>query len=501
MTALDRLEGRPGGRDGYWSSAWPVECGGNRRQKAATGRLDAALKTASVTTRRNGRWNVMFVEREPNQWYLGGTMPAFSGPEPYGWVERLDLSEGGAGAKTLEPEVRSPRLPCGSHVWCGSILAHANGAVYSVNGSYLHKLDAIDLSVLAERRLPADRSHNGMLALRDGTIVTKDLRLEGQGGTTLTRLEPDSLELVGEPLVLPEGSMGRIAADLITIDGAPTEVVYVPGTEHIWRLIVSQFRGPTSAGSGMGCGLEIDASWWPRYREKNDRYGLAWDCCISGGHCWIMDCGDVGSVRAIHRTEPNGRFAEPPGARLSWRQPAPWSGAQRLLRVSLSDDRDMDVIEPFGTPGGGIIAPPVHIPDVAPGVDVAIAWDSINGGLAGIQIPTHAVGSRVSADGESRPLESGVAGLMRVAWHLDVRPTMQPVVYPESGELVINDFRVGAGGGPPSDDLVVVDIATGNLIDRVATGSRVANGMFLSAAGAGMVLYATTTAVALVTWS
>ena len=57
----------------------------------------------------------------------------------------------------------SPRLPCGSHVWCGSILAHANGAVYSVNGSYLHKLDADDLSVLVERQLPADRSHNGML--------------------------------------------------------------------------------------------------------------------------------------------------------------------------------------------------------------------------------------------------------------------------------------------------------------------------------------------------
>ena len=124
-------------------------------------------------------------------------------------------------------------------MWCGSILAHANGAVYSVNGSYLHKLDPDDLSVLAERRLPADRSHNGMLALRDGTIVTKDLRLEGQGGTTLTRLEPDSLELVGEPLVLPEGSMGRIAADVVEVDGSTVELVYVPGTEHLWRLWAS----------------------------------------------------------------------------------------------------------------------------------------------------------------------------------------------------------------------------------------------------------------------
>ena len=90
---------------------------------------------------------------------------------------------------------------------------------------------------------------------------------------------------------------------------------------------------------------------------------------------------------------------------------------------------------------------------------------------------------------------------MRVAWHLDVRPSMQPVVYPDSGELVINDYATGADGGPPSDDLVVVDIATGSLIDRVPTGSRVANGMFLSAASNRRVLYASTTAVALAAWS
>ena len=478
MTGLDRFEARPGALDGYWPSAWPAECGGNRRQKAAIGSLDAATGRASVASRRNGRWNVMFVEREPDQWYLGGTMPAFSGPEPYGWVERLDLSAGGADSESLEPQARSPRLPCGGHVWCGSILVHANGAVYSVNGSYLHKLDPDDLSVLAERRLPADRSHNGMLALRDRTIVTKDLRLEGQGGTTLTRLEPESLELVGEPLVLPEGSMGRIAADVVDVDGSTAELIYVPGTEHLWRLGVGE---PGGAG---GCGLEIDESWRPRYRVAHGDWGLCWDSCLSDGNCWIMDCGDVESVRAIHTAEPNGRFDEPPGSRLSWRRPAPWPGAQRLLRFSQSDDRDFAAIEPFGTPGGGIIAPPVHVPDVRPGVGMALAWDSVNGGLAGVEVPAGAE-----------------PGDMEVAWHLAVRPSMQPVVYPESGELVINDFTVGADGGPPSDDLVVVDIASGRPIDRVSTGSRVANGMFLSAASGRRVLYASTTAVALAAWS
>lgn len=442
---LDRAQQHPG----YWPSPWPVECGGNRRQKAATGRLDAASGTATVTTRHDDKWHVMAIERDPGQWYVGGTMPAFSGPPPHGWVERIDPD-------SLDTVAASPELPCGDHVWCGAILAHANGSILSVNGSYLHRLDPDGLSIQVERELPADRSHNGLLALNDGSLVTKDLRLAGQGGTTITRLDPESLAIIGAPLVLPEGSMGRIAADL---DADGSEQVYVPGTEHFWRLRID------------GDDLVIDAEWQPRYRDADDRYGLSWDACLSDGSCWAMDCGDIWSVRRIHRTEPNGRFAEPPGRHLSWRLDAPWQGAQRLHRISLDDAHDLVSIEPFGTPGGGIIAPPVHVPEA----DMAIAWDSINGGLAGV---------------------STVGGGLDLAWHLEVRASMQPVVFPESGELVINDFTDSG-----SDDLVVVDIATGELLDRVATGSRVANGMFLSAGGRRDVYYCSTLTVARIAWS
>ena len=238
----------------------------------------------------------MAIEREPGQWYVGGTMPAFSGPPPFGWVERIDPD-------TLEVLASSPQLPCGEHVWCGAILAHANGSIMSVNGNYLHRLDPDDLSIIAERELPVSRSHNGLLALADGSLITKDLRLEGQGGTTITRLDPDTLDLVAAPLVLPEGSMGRIASDLTN---------------------------------------ELDVAW-------------------------------------------------------------------------------------------------------------TIA---------------------------------------------DVRPSMQPVVYPESGELVINDFT-DAG----NDDIIVVDIGTGELLDRVSTGSRIANGMFLSPGPGRSIFYCSTLTVARVTWS
>ena len=449
MTTLDRNIAHPG----YWPSSWPVECGGNRRQKAAVGRLDAAIGTATVTTVRNGRWNVMAIERQSGQWYVGGTMAAFTGPPPFGWVQRIDPD-------TLEPLATSPDLPCGDHVWCGAVLAHADGSILSVNGSYLHRLDPDDLSVLAERRLPVDRSHNGLLALADGTLITKDLRLEGQGGTTITRLAPGTLELVGEPLVLTEGSMGRIAGDLRP-DG--TEHVYVPGAEHLWRLVVD------------GDQLVVD-DWRPRYRTAGGPQGLAWDACLSDGACWVMDCGDIDSVRAIHTTEPNGRWDQPPD--LSWRRPAPWSGPQRLLRIDLDDPTDVREAAPFGTPGGGIIAPPVHVPGPVPGhtadaAGIAVAWDSINGGLAGID------------DDSMEPL-----------WHLEVRPSMQPVVFPESGELVINDFT-----DEGTDDLIVVDVATGDLLARVATGSRIANGMFLSAGGHRDVWYCTTLALSRITWS
>ena len=439
MTPLDRNAPLPG----YYNSHWPVECGGNRRQKAARGGLDARAGPPRVTTQTNGRGTVMMIWRDSGELYLGGTMPAFTGPPPFGWLQRLD-------PETLEVTAESPALPCGDHVWCGAIAAHANGDIYKVNGSCLHRLDR-ECRVVKARELPVDQAHNGLLILSDGSVATKDLRLEDQGPSTITRLDPETLELVGVPLELPEGSMGRIAGD-VTADG---EFIYIPGTEHVWRIRVE----PDT--------MTIDERWKPRYRDAHGAQGLSWDGCLSDGAIWIMDNGDIDSLRAIYGRHPNGRF-DAPSAMLSWRRRAPWPGAQRLLNISLEDGRT-EAIEPFGTPGGGIIAPPVHVPERG----TCIAWDSINGGLAGI------------ATDESA---------LRVRWTLDARPSMQPVVFPETGELVINDYATG------DDQLIVVDITTGEVTSRVSLGSRVANGMFLTAGLDRDVYYCSTLAISRVQW-
>ena len=440
MTLKDRDQYLPG----YYKSKWPVECGGNRRQKASEGGLWAKEGKAIVNTLINDKWNVMAIKREPSEVYIGGTMPSWSGPEPYGWIKKVDPF-------TLETHNESPKLPAGGHVWCGAIAAHANGDLYKVNGRYMHRLSK-NCEVIIEKKLPVNQAHNGLLILSDGTIITKDLRLSNEIGSTITRLSADTLEIIGDPLILPEGSMGRIASDF---DNNNNEYIYVPGIENIWRIKV--FKNE----------LLLDDEWSPRYRSLKENNGLAWDGCISNNHLWIMDNGDIDSVRAIFESKPNGRF-ETPSHRLSWRRKTPWSNPQRLLKVSI-EDATIREIYPFGTSGGGIIAPPVHVPEFK----TCIAWDSINGGLAGVK------------DGSQK---------LETIWKIDIRPTMQPIVFPDTGELVINDFKNN------EDFIVVIDIKNGTILDKIKTGSRLANGMFLTAGGNRDIYYCSTFAISYIRW-
>ena len=63
-------------------------------------------------------------------------------------------------------------------------------------------------------------------------------------------------------------------------------------------------------------------------------------------------------------------------------------------------------------------------------------------------------------------------------WFQPFRPSMQPIVYADTHELVINDFRV-LSDNRTSDDLVVIDLRTGQMKARVGTGATRMNAMFL----------------------
>ena len=428
---------------GYFKSPWPVECGGNRRQKSVNGSLNAKDSQPKVQSISSDRWNVMVIRRDKDEFYLGGTMPYFFGPEPYGWIQKFD-------SKTLEVLAESPKLPCGGHVWCGAIAAHENGNIIKVNGNYMHSLNS-NCELLREKKLPINRAHNGLLILSDGTIITKDCRLEGQGNSFITRLDPDTLELIHEPFALPEGSMGRIASEF----NDQGEFIYVPGIESILRIKVNSNS------------LELDDSWMPKYRDSNGPHGLAWDGCISDGSIWLMDNGDIQSVRDIYGTEPNGRFNE--FKSLSWRSPAPWKGKQRLIKIDTRSGR-FDSLKPFEDLGGGIIAPPVNIPEA----NICVAWDSINGGIVGVDTSEE---------------------MLQVSWLKKYRPTMQPVVFPESNELVINNYENG------SDQIIVLDVRNGELLSKADVNSKLANGMFLTPGNNRDIFYCSTGAFSRISWS
>ncbi len=282
---------------------------------------------------------------------------------------------------------------------------------------------------MAERRLPIDQAHNGLLILDDGSIATKDIRIEGQP-STLTILDPD-LEIIATATV-PEPSMGRLA-----VDGSGA--IHLPGTTRIFR-----YRWDGEA-------LTIDDAWQPTYRTP-DRGGLAWDPTITDGRIWFHDNGNIDAVERRFAdpgtTAGNGAGAgSPADAATSWDEPV------RLLGIDLERADDQRTILATELPAGWVIAPPL----VAAGI--AVTWDTGNTGLAAFDISPGAGGEML--------------------WFQPFRSSMQPVLFPESGELVTNDFRY-LDDGSTSDDLVVIDVATGRMKARVGTGAVRYNGMFLT---------------------
>ena len=64
----------------------------------------------------------MIVHRNKGELFLGGTMPSFIGPSPYGWLQKINPNN-------LDILKESRELNCGDHVWCGAIAVNKDGNI------------------------------------------------------------------------------------------------------------------------------------------------------------------------------------------------------------------------------------------------------------------------------------------------------------------------------------------------------------------------------------
>ncbi len=415
MTGLDRSTAVPG----FFGSAWPCECGGPRRQKT-TSLPGLGLGTGgrlTSTIRQTGRWAVMLVQRGPGELYLQGGAPPFQADESFGWLERINPI-------TLEPTAASPLLPSGGHNWCGGVVVHVNGDLYMVNGRFCHRLSP-GCDVVAERELPVDGAYNGLLVASDGNILTKNIQWHSERPTFFSVLDPESLEPVAEPFALPENSVGRFSIDR----GPDGEVVYVSSDTKLYRLRYD------------GGELALD-DWVGDYDVPGQDQRFAWDTCLGADSVWMMDMGEVPGARALLEPFPVGTGL------LDIDAPA-GEAAQRVFRFSVTNPAERDVLVPFGLPRGAIPAPPLFDQDRS----ILVAFDTNNGMLGAW---------RYDGPGELSAL-----------WQRDLTNTLQPLLYSDTGELVVEDRGSG------DSDAVVVDITSGVELGRSPIGALTAGGMFI----------------------
>jgi hypothetical protein len=313
-----------------WSSDWPAEDGGPRRQQLAAGaglsigdgeRLElAAQRDAFATT--------MVVQRDPGEMFaLRHTIGRRPHRDPCAaWVERID-------PQTLAPVLRSPELPAGPF-WPGGLAAHADGSLHVVCGRFCHRLSA-GLELLASFELPSPRPHNSFVVLADGTLVIKDFDRELRTPATITLLDPETLERCGPDVMAPEPAIARLSAD--------GNDIYFVGAQSVLRY------------RWVAGHLQTDEDWRLPY-DQGPRHSHGWDPVISGDQLWFLDNGAHDYATTMR------------AAALS-------EGPVHLIRASLAATDDHEIIDVCGLPRGAVTDPPLYDPQRR----IAVAYDSANG--------------------------------------------------------------------------------------------------------------------------
>ena len=358
-----------------WPSPWPAEDGGPDRRQIPNGSAGLGLADGEhlAVTSRDALASTMCVLRDPGELFLlrHSLGPRGADGPVETWVERID-------PLTLEPLASSPRLAAGPF-WPGGLVAHSNGSLYVTAGSWCHRLSS-DLRVLGAHELARARPYNSLVVLACGALVMKDLDRSASTRTTLTVLDPETLHPLCPPREAPEASIARLSA--------VGDTVYLVGAHTISRW------------DWDGGRLVRDESWELRYRTQPDQsYG--WDVALAGGHAWFMDNGDHDFVTTML------------GAGKA-------RGPVHLVRVSLTDASDHELVPVCGAPGGSITNPPLF--DVQR--QVAVAYDSANGVLAAFRFQ---------------------AGGLEPLWQRPYATAGHLLLFGDTGELVAYDFHAPPG--------------------------------------------------------
>ncbi len=320
---------------------------------------------------------------------------------------------------TLDPVERSADLP-GGPTWPGSLAAHANGSLYVVFGNHAHRLHP-DLSVAASATLPRARPYNGFVILPDGHLATKDFA-GSRPGFPVPAEERVACELV----VLEPDGLGivdrcTLAEPSVARLSADGDEIFVVGDSSLLRV---RWDGR----------LHPDEREPVRYRTlPGQTYG--WDCVIALGAAWFLDNGE-GSEGYTGTLFGHGVSEAP----------------LHLVRTDLAEGT-CTLVEVCGLPGGLIANPPVVDTDRM----VVVGYDSGNAVMAGFDIMPD--------------------GTLPVRWRRDQHHAGHILLDPTTGVLVTGDFDAGRG----ADQVVLVDIGSGEELARCDTGSPVQSVLFPAA--------------------
>lgn len=326
---------------------------------------------------------------------------------------------------TLEPLARSADLP-GGKTWPGGLACHADGSLHVVFGRHAHRLSP-DLEVQARRELPRDRPYNSFVVLPDGHLVTKDFG-GARPGAPVEAAEPCELVVLApdDLAIVDRLELSEPSIARLSADGGDVIVV---GDTHLLRV------------AWDGSRLSLDDGFVVPYRTlPGQTHG--WDAVIAAGAAWFLDDGAgaeryAGSFRGLGVSE------------------APL----HLVRVDLGTG-EVSLTEVCGLPGGIIANPPA----VDPERRIAVGYDTGNGVVAAFSFDD---------DGTLTP-----------RWRLELDHGAHPLRYPDTGELVLCHHDAARG----VEQVVVVDIDTGQERGRVDTGSPVQSVLF-PAPGFGRDLY------------